>query len=97
LPVFKSIEAYAYPLVLGGRTLRPGDEISEATLVREEAGAPGPETVVVICDRLFEPVLEAPCGGPAESTIVTAGTGELIERFDAAPRQVISIFRVASR
>jgi len=96
LPLFKSIEAYAYPLVLGGRSLRPGDEISEATLVREDATAAEPETLVVICDSLFEPVLGAPCGGPAELAIVATDGGELLERFEAAPGRVISIFRVES-
>jgi 4-amino-4-deoxy-L-arabinose transferase-like glycosyltransferase len=96
LPVFKSIEAYAYPLVLGGRTLHPGAEISQATLVWEDAPAE-PRTLVVICDALFEPVIEAACGGPAEESVVAPGAGQLLERFDAAPGRVISIYRVEAR
>jgi hypothetical protein len=97
LPVFKSIEAYAYPLVLGGRTLHPGAEISQATMVRDDAAPSDPGTLVVVCDSLFEPVLGAPCGGSAESAIVPAGTGELLERFEAAPGRVISVYRVEAR
>jgi len=97
LPVFKSVEAYTYPLVLGGRDLQLGDEISEATLVRDEATASTePGSIVVICDVLFEVVIGAPCGGPAESTLVPAGSGELLDRFDGAPGRVISIYRVGS-
>jgi hypothetical protein len=96
LPVFKSIEAYAYPLILGGRTLRPGDEISEATLVREDATGSEPQTMIVICDSLFEPVLGAPCGGLAEAAIVPTGNAVLLERFDAAPGRVVSVFRAES-
>ena len=95
LPVFKSVEAYAYPLVLGGRDLRFGDEISEATLDGESAPASDPASIVVICDVLFEVVIEAPCGGPAESTLVPVGNGELLERFNSAPGRVISVYRVA--
>lgn len=96
LPVFKSMEAYAYPLVLGGRILQPGEEVSKAILVREDASESEPATLVVICDSLFEPVLGAPCGGPAESAIVSTRSAELLERFNGAPGRVISVYRVAS-
>jgi 4-amino-4-deoxy-L-arabinose transferase-like glycosyltransferase len=95
LPVFKSIEAYAYPLVLGGRTLHLAAETSEATLDREGGGA-ATKRLVVICDSLFEPVLGAPCGGPAEASIAPAREWGLVERFDAAPGRVISIYTPAS-
>lgn len=96
LPVFKSVEAYAYPLVLGGRDLRLGSAISEATLVREGSTEAGPASIVVICDVLFEAVIGAACGGPAESVVVPGDTGELLERFDAAPGRVVSVYRVGS-
>ena len=51
LPVFKSIEAYAYPLVVGGRELERGEDIGTATLVREDADPSAPTSIVVICDR----------------------------------------------
>jgi len=46
---------------------------------------------VLICDRLFEPVLEASCGGPAEAAWVPVGA-RLMDRFEAAPGRVISIY-----
>ena len=97
LPVFKSVEAYAYPLVLGGRDLERGEEIGQAALARGEAGTDAPASIVVICDVLFEAVIGAPCGGPAESLLVRSGSGELLDRFDGAPGRVISIYRVTSR
>jgi hypothetical protein len=96
LPVFKSIEAYAYPLVLGGRELVRGDEIGQATLARGDADPAAPTTIVVICDVLFQGVIGAPCGGAAEATLVAAGTAEFLERFNGAPGRVISIYRVTS-
>ncbi len=92
LPVFKSVEAYAYPLVREGRRLQMGADTGEATLTRPEAAA-APAAVVVICDVLFEPVIGAACGGPAEATIVPPELGDPIDRFDAGPGRVISIYR----
>lgn len=106
LPNFKSVEAYAYPLVRGGRRLQMGAEVSEGTLTSEVRGATAPATglatvagaepasLVVICDRLFEPVIGAACGGPAEAAAVAAAAGQLLDRFDASPGRVISIYRV---
>jgi hypothetical protein len=48
--------------------------------------------LVTVCDRLFEPVIGVPCGGPAEAAVEPAGA-ELVDRFDAAPGRVISIYR----
>jgi 4-amino-4-deoxy-L-arabinose transferase-like glycosyltransferase len=93
LPTFKSVEAYAYPLVRNGWRLAMGAETGEATLTRGEATGSGPATLVVICDVLFEPVIGAACGGPAEAAFVPADLGEPIDRFDAAPGRVISIYR----
>ncbi|HEX5149263.1 MAG TPA: hypothetical protein VFW02_09300, partial [Candidatus Limnocylindrales bacterium] len=94
LPDFKSVEAYAYPLVIAGRHLEMGAEVSEATLTRVEATATDAGSLVVICDALFEPVLGAACGGPAEASIVPAALGDPIDRFDASPGRVISVYRV---
>ena len=93
LPQFKSVEAYAYPLVRSGRHLQLGADVGEATLTHDGAAA-GPASLVVICDSLFEPVIGAACGGPAEATILPAGVGDPIDRFEAAPGRVISIYRV---
>jgi 4-amino-4-deoxy-L-arabinose transferase-like glycosyltransferase len=96
LPDFKSIEAYAYPLVLGGRELERGEEIGQALLSRPVGDPAAPESIVVVCDVLFEAVIGAPCAGPAEATIVPGGSAELLDRVDAAPGRVISTFRVVS-
>jgi hypothetical protein len=79
LPVFKTTEGVEFPLrQLGGRV--------EATTT---AGA-----LVVVCDRLFEPVILAMCGGPAEERIV--GPGErfirLADRFNLSARTAISVY-----
>lgn len=106
LPDFKSIEAYAYPLVRAGRELQMGPETSVATLTWPDSGmggsagsagaaAGGSTTLVLICDRLFEPVIGAACGGPAEAAAAPA-EGALIDRFDASPGRVISVYRVGT-
>ena len=104
LPDFKSVAAYAYPLVQGGRSLVTGERVSSATLLlRDPAiGAPvtatasaDPGTLVVICDRLFEVAIGAACGGPAEAGIVPADLGDPIDRFEAAPGRIISVYRAA--
>jgi hypothetical protein len=54
----------------------------------------------VVCDRLFEPVVGAACGGPAEDALVArvaAADGTrpfgLEARIDASPRTSISVYR----
>jgi hypothetical protein len=84
IPDFKSTEAYAYPLVVDGR-----DPVAE-----DEAGA-----LVVICDSLFETVVEAACGGPAEDAALADGTlarfTDLVDRWQATPRRTISVYVAA--
>jgi len=94
IPDFKSVESYAYPLVRGGRTLQRGTVISEATVTREQAAAAESESLVVICDSLFEVVTGAACGGPAESAVVPAGLGDPVDVFEAAPGRFITVYRV---
>ena len=94
LPEFKSVEAYAYPLVRNGRRLQMSGGVGEASLTRPEATATDPGSLVVICDRLFEPTIGAACGGPAEAAFVPGGIGEPIDRFEASPARVISVYRV---
>jgi hypothetical protein len=94
IPDFKSVESYAYPLVRGGRVLEYGDIISEATVTSERAAASAAGGLVVICDSLFEVVIGAACGGPAEAATVPANLGDPIDRFEAAPGRWISIYRM---
>lgn len=95
MPDFKSVEAYAYPLVRAGWTLHMGEETGDATLTLG-ATTSGPESLVIICDSLFEGAIGAACGGPAEATIAPASLGEPIDRFEAAPGRTISVYRPAS-
>ncbi len=84
LPVFKTAEAYAYPLTRDGADLRA--EASAAALV-------------IVCDSLFEGAIGAPCGGPAEDASLAArpfagaaGAATLADRFEAAPGRTISVY-----
>ena len=82
LPVFKSTDAYGFPLV-------------EAGLVPATGGgtAPPGAPLVVVCDRLFEEAIGSRCGGPAEDGVAAArGDFSLRERFDASPRTAVSIY-----
>jgi hypothetical protein len=86
VPSFKTPEVISFPFVHAGGT------------VDEEAPALAAYWVVV-CDRLFETVVGAACGGPAEDQLVAAIAGQdllrppdLVGRFDATPRTVVSIY-----
>jgi hypothetical protein len=93
LPDFKSADGIGFPIIDANRRLPAG---STATTTG----------VVVVCDRLLESAIGAPCGGPAEdrfmfgaagpvpdpSTGITPSTGSLIDRFDASPRTAISVY-----
>ena len=86
LPAFKTAEAYAYPLVLAGAA------------VGVDGGSGPPQangtTVVVVCDSLFEVVMGARCGGPAEAGVAPPAVfGDPIDRFIAAPGRTISVYR----
>ena len=61
LPDFKSAEAYAYPLVRAGAVVHADTGTGP---IQATSG-----TVVVVCDALFETVIGAQCGGPAEATV----------------------------
>jgi hypothetical protein len=94
LPDFKLSDAIGFPIEHAG-----GEVVGSADLM----GFPeGWDVIVVACDRLFESVIGAPCGGPAEDAYVArlagAGSGpggvppRLEQRFDASPRTSISIY-----
>ncbi len=89
IPGFKSVEAYAYPLIRLGVPVhvdRGDDGTRPAT--------PSTGSFVLICDAIFEAVVGASCGGPAEAMVAPPATfGDPIERFEAAPGRTISIYR----
>jgi hypothetical protein len=86
VPTFKPPDGTTFPIVKAGGTIT-NDPWS--------AGF-----IVVPCDRLFEAVVGAPCGGPAEDQLVqklAAASGHpvptLVTRFDASPRISVTIYR----
>ena len=92
LPVFKTPEAYQYPLVRGGATVRASDR-SIDPMARQPASG---ESLVIVCDALFEPAIGAACGGPAEAVIAPADVyGSPVDRFEAAPGRTITVYRPA--
>lgn len=79
LPKFKTTEGVEFPLrVLGAEIVSPA-----------EAGV-----LVVVCDRLFEPVIHETCGGSAEATIVGESERfvDLFDRFALSRRTEISVY-----
>ncbi len=86
LPVFKTAEAYLYPLVRDGRLV---------VAAGPNGGQPiAGSNLVIVCDALFDQATGRPCGGPAEDALATSeGYGAVHDRFKAAPRQTISIYQ----
>lgn len=94
LPLFKGTGAYAFPLVRAGRTVAsttgPDTADDDALAALEGAAA-----LVVVCDRLFEAVLLADCGDDAEGQVLrrrASWSYELVDRFEASARTVISVY-----
>lgn len=90
VPDFKLPDAVAFPVIYaGGRVGGPE--------LRSLPAAP-PGILVVVCDRLFEHVVGATCGGPAEDAYLARLFGgiwadtPLVDRFPASPRTHISIY-----
>ena len=92
LPDFKLPDAIGFPIEhAGGHVVHPIDLFGFPS---------GTDVFVIACDRLFEPVLERACGGPAEDAFVAglpevrAGTAKprVVDRFDASPRTSISVY-----
>jgi hypothetical protein len=92
VPAFKLTDGIGYPIeYAGGHLARRIDLFGFPS---------GSDVFVVVCDRLFEPVLDRPCGGPAEDAFVAdlpavqGGTAHprVVDRFDASPRTAISIY-----
>ncbi len=89
LPTFKPADTYGYPLTRDGVRIVPEDET---------------DTLVIVCDALFETAIGSPCGGPAEDAMLrsdpfpatgTGGTGEaplMRDRFEAAPGRFVTVY-----
>lgn len=89
IPPFKSAHALRFPLLRHQVALLPGEVDGSGTV--EPAGM-----AVLVCDPLFEAVVGAACGGLAENAwlaTITAGPGlRLVDRFDAGPRRIVSVY-----
>jgi hypothetical protein len=83
IPEFKNANALRFPLERRDAPVLPSDA----------AGASG--VVVIVCDPVFDEVVGAECGGAAEDALLVR-TGRpdlgLVDRFDAGPRRVISVY-----
>ncbi|HYO42197.1 MAG TPA: glycosyltransferase family 39 protein [Candidatus Limnocylindrales bacterium] len=91
IPAFKSADALRFPLERRGAPVLAEDAVEPE---------PGVATVVLVCDPLFDEVVGAACGGPAEDAWMAAeperaGWG-LVERFDAGSRRVISVYALGT-
>jgi hypothetical protein len=84
LPDFKLPDAITFPIE------HAGVEVVESSRLMERY-------TVVVCDRLFEPVMHQQCGGPAEDVLLGFDTSALVlaDRFDASPRSVVSVYDAA--
>jgi hypothetical protein len=90
LPVFKPDDAMRFPLARRGLALQPPVE-TQTTGTSLPVGV-----VVVVCDPLFDDATGAPCGTLAEdgwlADAYPPSTMQLIERFRAGSRRIISIY-----
>jgi hypothetical protein len=84
IPAFKNANALRFPL-----------ERRDATVL-DEGMREGAAAGVLVCDPLFDEVVGAECGGPAEDSWLAATPGlpalTLLDRFEAGSRRVISVY-----
>ncbi len=84
IPSFKSADALRFPLERRGAKVLPAGVTAETPMA------------VLVCDPLFDDVVGAPCGGPAEDAWLAddpyRGTFVLRSRFEAGSRRVISVY-----
>ncbi len=94
LPIFKTAEGVGHPVIVaGGEAVSATDRDSAARPVE-----PG-TNVVIACDRLFEDVIGALCGGPAEDRYLErlGLRPALYVRFDQSPRISITVYMTPLR
>ena len=101
IPPFKSTEAFAYPLIVDGRKVvsvpAQGADSEAGRAARNEAEQ-GATAFVVICDDLFESVIGAACGGPAENEEVPprGPWGTPVDQWEASPGRWITVYLAAA-
>ena len=82
IPPFKNANALRFPLEHRGATPLPAGNNA------------GDGTEVVVCDPLFDDVMGVACGGPAETEwgVTQAPELTILDRFEAGPRRVITVY-----
>jgi 4-amino-4-deoxy-L-arabinose transferase-like glycosyltransferase len=84
LPTFKNDNAMRFPLARRGADLLPSGVLA------------GAQSIVLVCDPLFDQATGLPCGGPAEdawlATTPNVPPTNLVTRFEAGPRRILSIY-----
>jgi hypothetical protein len=95
IPEFKGPGAYRFPV-----------ERARATVLDDPSDLPAGGILVVLCDRLFSDAgVGADCGGAPDDAYVAgyvaanAGTATpptLVDRFEAAPGRIVSLYRVVA-
>ena len=83
IPDFKNANALRFPL----------ERREASVLPAVAAGTSG--VVAIVCDPVFDEVVGAACGGAAEDAwLARSGRADLglVDRFDAGPRRVISVY-----
>ena len=94
IPPFKNDNALRFPLERRGAPLLPAAADTSSPSTVTAPAATGAGVVVLVCDPLFDEVIGAPCGGPAEAEWLAARDRTdlgLVDRFDAGSRRVVSI------
>jgi hypothetical protein len=90
LPAFKPDDAMRFPLERRGLRLEP------AIPARASPGGLDVGVVTLVCDPLFDAATGVGCGGPAEERWLAdaypPGTMQLVERFRAGDRRILSIY-----
>lgn len=90
LPAFKPDDTLRFPLSRHGLALEP------PLVAQPGANAAPPGVVIVVCDPLFDDATKVPCGGLAEDSWLSGAyppsSMQLVERFHAGSRRVISIY-----
>ena len=90
LPAFKPDDALRFPLERRGFPLEPPVAVPVAV------GSLDVGVVTIVCDPLFDDAMGFACGGPAEDRWLAdaypPATMQLVERFRAGDRRVVSIY-----
>lgn len=94
VPTFTAPDAYVFALHAIGRPAAgppPDSGLGDAAPPAPNEAA----ALLVICDDRFAAPTGQPCNGPAEAAWLGEGRWRLVDRFEAVPGRVLSIYRPA--